>query len=452
MSSASPELGFDERRLLLACARLELDPASEATVNELLRKPIDWDALVFYARVHSIAPLVNRHLNRIDGDLVPDRARRGLLALVHRTVYQNRIFSQENTSLVSAFDAAEVPVIIPKGISVAEVIYGDLELRPLIDLLFLVEPDRFSAGFEVMLSRGYSATRVRPPHAAYEWMCPLRLFQREDASRMRVLLKAELISTPPRRHRFTTERLWPEARRAAVAGHSYLILSPIDQILYLALQADFHGHFNQAARGTVDPVELVFARWSSNRLVRFVDLHETVRHYGDELDWDGLVARARTCRIDDAAHSGLALTNDLFGPTAPPQALQALSGRAQPRLRRAVLRRVAQRLESQSPIGRVLGAGWDWLGHRRQKELFSLIGLLEVAFPGLRALRAENPSRSLPTLLGMAIWQAATTVSRSVWMFLLTAVGRHGAARFPYRTPETAEPAPELEAGATRAP
>ncbi|MGH2992331.1 MAG: nucleotidyltransferase domain-containing protein [Solirubrobacterales bacterium] len=436
MSAALPELGPSERRLLLSCARVELDPADESALGELVREPLDWDAIVFFAHLHSVAPLVHRHLEQLgDGDLVPDRARGRLLALAHRAAYQNRIFARENAALVADFDAADVPVIVPKGISVVELVYGDLELRPLIDLLFLVAPHRLAAGGGVMLSRGYTAMRVRPPHAAYQWLCPQRWFRREDASRMFVLLKAHLVDTPPRRHRFTPERLWPEARPASVAGHTYLTLAPTDQVLYLCLQGDCHGHFNRAALGTIDPVDLLFAEWSHNRLVRFVDIHEAVRHHRQELDWDRLVARARSCGIEDAAHSSLVMTNALLGDTAPAEAIEALSGRPPPRLRQALLGPIAQSPPRPSPPRGVLASGWERLGQRRQKELFRLIGLLEVAFPGLRALRAEDRSRSAPRLLGTAASQAATTMSRSVSMFLQAAVGRRGAPRSPAADP-----------------
>jgi hypothetical protein len=425
LSAALTDLGPSERRLLLTCARVDLDPTHEAAVGELLREPLDWDAIVFLARVHSVAPLVHRHLDELGGGLVPERTRGELLALAHRAAYQNRIFARENAALVADFDAADVPVIVPKGIPVAELVYGDLDLRPMIDLLFLVAPHRLAAGGGVMLSRGFTAMRVRPPHAAYQWLCPQRWFRREDASRMFVLLKAHLVDAPPRRHRFTPERLWAEARPAP-AGQGYHMLGAIDQVLYLCLQGDSHGHFNSAALGGIEPADLLFAEWSHNRLVRFVDIHETVRRQREELDWDALVARARSCGIEDAAHSSLLMTNALLGPTAPAEAIGGLSGRPPPRLRRALLGSVSRR-----PPRGVVASGWERLDQRQQKELFRLIGLLEVAFPGLRALRAEDPSLSMPALLGRVVLQAATTVARSVWMFVQAAVGRRGAARSP---------------------
>jgi hypothetical protein len=197
-------------------------------------------------------------------------------------------------------------------------------------------------------------------------------------------------------------------------------------VLFLCLQADKHGHFNRAAVWATDPADLLFAKWSNNRLVRFTDIYEAIRHYGDELDWEALVARARSCAIEDAAHASLLMTDRLLGPTAPDGVLQALAGRRRPRIRRALLAAVVGPGTSPSPRGFV-ASRWERLGHRRQQELFRLVGLLEVAFPGLRALRAEHATYSTLRLLALSAKQAASTVSRSVWFFLLARAG----ARLP---------------------
>jgi Uncharacterised nucleotidyltransferase len=424
-----PELGPNERRLLLTCARVELDSGHATAVGELVREPLDWDAIVSFAHLHSVASLVHRHL-RDHVDRVPVQARRRLLALAHRTAYQNRIFARESADLAADLQAVGLPVIVPKGVNVVELVYGDLGLRPLIDLLFLLPLAGFQPAAEVMLRRGYSEVQIRPPHAAYQWACPKRYYLKEDGFPLLVLHKAEMIDLPPRRHRFTSDRLWPHARFASVTGQKVLTLAPIDQVLYLCLQADNHGYLNRAALGEMDPAHLLFAEWSNNRLVRFTDINETIRHHRHELDWDRLVARARSCGVEDAAHASLLLTDRLLGRSVQPGVLEALSPGHRPRLRRALLVAVA---EPRAPrlAGGARAARWERLGQRRQKELFRLIGFLEVAFPGLRAMRAEHREWSSPKLLGMLVLQAANTVSRSVGAVLRAWMQRGGTTQRP---------------------
>jgi hypothetical protein len=430
LSAALPELGPSERKLLLRCARIELDSPDEAAIGGLVRERLDWKAIVYHARLHSVAPLVHRHLSRLDDDLVPDAARRQLLAAAHGTAYRSRMFARENAGLAARFDAAGIPVIIPKGISLAEVVYGDLALRPLIDLLFLLSPDRMQAAGAAVLDGGYAAMRVRPPHAAYQWTCPQRRYLKQDDSQLLVLLKTHVIDTPPRRNRFRQEILWPDARPTTITGQTVLMLAPVDQVLYLCLQADANGHFNRAAVGTREPADLMFSGWSNNRLVRFMDIRESARHHREELDWDRLVARARSCGIADAVHANLLLTERALGTTVPSGALQALAGYRRPRMRRTLLGAVAEPPGRLSPR-RTVAAAWERLGWRRQKELFRLAALVQFAFPGPRTLRAEREGRSAPSLLGISALHAATTLARSITSLLLASFRDRDAPGWP---------------------
>ncbi len=431
MTATLPRIGPRERRLLLACARTELDGADEAAIGELVREPLDWDAVVLYARLHSVAPLVHRHLSRLDdGEAIPEAPRREMLAAAHRTAYQGGIFARENAAILGGFESAGIPAMVSRGISTAEFAYGDVGLRPLIDLTYLVKPDRLEAAGESILGRGYAAVRVRPAHAAYQWTCPQRRYVRQDRTRLLALLKTHMVDIPSRRNRFRLETVWSQARPATVTGRTALTPSPVDQMLALCLPADANGHFNRAAVGRCEPAELLFAQWSNNRLVRFVDIRETARRHGDQLDWDRLVERARSCGIEDATHVCLLLTERLLGTTVPAEALEALSGRPPPRMRRAMLAAIAQPAERPSPR-RAFASAWERIGQRRQKEFFRLAALARYAVPEQQALRAERADRSAATAAGITALQAVTTVARSIWSFLAAAFRGREAPGWP---------------------
>jgi len=139
MRGQIPPLGAAERRLLCNCARLEMDAAVRADTEALLRQPLDWDAILFHARLHSVGSLLHRWVKRCDDHVqTPAAARQGLLRLYHAADYRNRLFAREHLRIVEALDQAGVPVIIPKGLSLLDEVYGSLALRPLIDLIFLV--------------------------------------------------------------------------------------------------------------------------------------------------------------------------------------------------------------------------------------------------------------------------------------------------------------------------
>jgi hypothetical protein len=409
--SAAPALGRRERRLLLTCARRDLGTRELERLVGLVAEPLDWEAIAFHARLHSVGPLAHRHLDSLPNrDCVPAAARRPLLALAHRAAYRNRFFSRENAALIDAFSRAGSRVIVPKAISLVELVYGDLRLRPLIDLAFVVRPHEVSAVEAALLARGYAPTPVGRVRALWRWSCPHRWYARDGEIRFSVVLQAGLLSWP-RRHRLTTDALWKRARNASLGGTEALVPGPVDQLICLCLQTDCMGFFNRAAADTVAPEDLLFADWSNNRLIRFTDIHETLRHHRDEIDWERLVSRARACAVEDAVRVSLELTRALLG-TEVPEVLARLSPGLRPRLRRRLL--TAARAADRRPVGRRLPAlAWNGLGPRRQLELLRLVGLAELAFPGLGALRAEHRRRSRPALAALAVRHASGVLTRS---------------------------------------
>ena len=414
----TPALGPLERRLLLCCGRLEPGPEELAAVEALLGERLDWDAVVFGARLHSIGPLVYANLDRIGAwSRAPDDARRGLFRLSHRAAYQNRLYADENRRLVRAFDAAGVPVIIHKGMSLVERIYGGLGRRPLIDLIFLVPEGAVDLASRALADHGYRRRLPAPVEGLYRWTCPQRHFIAQREMRMDVLLQWNPINWP-RLHRFSAEPLWDRAEQATVNGESVRVLSPIDQVLYLCVQADNHGFYNRVADG-LDPVDLLFREWTNNRLIRFTDLYEVIRRFADAIDWNLLVERAHDAAIEDAARASLSLTNSLLGPVVPTAVLEALDSERSLRLRRHVARAMAadRRWTRVRPSSRVR------IGH--------FVGWAEYCFPERKLVGARYGPR--PLSLGL---HATRALARSGLgyggAFARAAPGR--AARFAART------------------
>jgi Uncharacterised nucleotidyltransferase len=412
VSTRVPTLGQDERRLLLRCARIELGTEREAEVTELLRAPLDWDAILFFARLHSVGSLLHRHVKRLgDPALVPDRARRGLLALYQRADYRNRMFARENTRLVEAMGTAGIPVIVQKGLPLAELVYGSLALRPLIDLIFMVPRGELMATGELLVSQGYSARPVPLRKAVYDWCCPQAWFLKNDRFKLRVLVKGEIINWAPR-HRFAPDKVWARAQPAEVAGARVLLLSPVDLVLYLCVTADSHGFFNQVALGEIDPAALVFDVWSHNRLVRFTDIHEVFVHHRGTLDWDAVANTARAYRIEAAARTSLLLTEQLFGQTLPDGVIDGLSPARGTPPRRALLTVATQRRPRRSLSG-LAARAWAGVGLNRQRDMLWLTGLAELVFPSPGWLRATHGSPSRSRLIGLAGLQASRTLLHS---------------------------------------
>lgn len=434
------ELGALEQRLMITCARLQLESDHRAEVEALLEEPLDWRQIVQHARLHSVAPLLSHHLRDAPAGKIPDHARADLLRLHHRAAFQNRLYERENSALLEAFREASIPTLIPKGISIVEHVYGDLGLRPLIDLMFLVPAEKVTNVQRVLVGRGYLRDRPRPIHGLYRWACPQLIYKRRGSMHFAALVVWDLVSWP-RLHRFDTERVWPRGRRATVSGQPTLVLSPEDLVLYLCQMADNHGHFNRVAGDELTPADLLFTEWTNNRLVRFTDLHEVIRYHAAELSWELLVQRARESHLDGAAFASLRLAGALLGSKVDGSVLEELrpNGTSSSPRRRVFASLIASgsREHGLSRSARI-GRWWRTRRPYTQILLGRLLGWIEISFPDLDALRRIYGLGSRTAALAPYLVHAGRSLVRSPASYaglrILRALG-HGAAPVSSPTP-----------------
>jgi hypothetical protein len=441
------ELGGPERRLVIICARLELEPFHRVEVEALLEEHLDWHQIVQHARLHSVAPLLHHHLRDAPAGAIPDHARGDHLRLHHRAAFQNRLYEQENALLLEVFRQASIPTLVPKGISIVEHVYGDLGLRPLIDLMFLVSPEKVTDVKKALVGCGYLRDRPRPVHGLYRWSCPQLIYKRCGAMHFAALVVWDLVSWP-RLHGFDTRRVWPRARRATVSGQPTLVLSPEDLVLYLCQMADNHGHFNRVARHELRPADLLFTDWTNNRLVRFTDLHEVIRYHAGELSWELLVERARESDLNGAAWATLRLAAALLGTEIDDSVLEELrpAGVSSSLRRRIFAALVASESRDHARCRRRrLGQWWRSRRPYTQILLGRLLGWVEISFPDRDALRRIYGLRSRPAALAVCVAHGGRSLLRSpasyVGLRVLRALG-HGAAPASSPYPRTLEDRP----------
>jgi hypothetical protein len=382
VSKRVPYLGPDERQLILNCARLELDGPLVYQTERILRRRPDWETLLLFAEAHSVAPLLHHHLRRLNGSgLIPPEARRRLLQLAHRTDYRNRQYSEALHELLEIFVEGGVPVIVLKGLSLVELVYRDFSLRPLIDLNLLIPRENLEPARNLLLQRGYVVSRgERSP--LYRWLHSLLVFVKPGSFQVHLMLQWDVLSWP-RMHAIDLRRFWEEAQPARLSGRDALIPSPVDFVLYLCLQADKYGYMNSPAVYVEDPAGFIFDEQTHNRLIRFTDLYEAIRHYQEVIDWEVLIERARASGIEGSVYNTFYWVTKLFGPVIEPRVLKSLRPPRPRRLRRWLFK-IAEQPTDQLSDGAVkaLFRRW-WLNKREssQLQLITVLNRLEFIFP-----------------------------------------------------------------------
>jgi Uncharacterised nucleotidyltransferase len=100
----------------------------------------EWERLIALALRHKVAPVVYVRLKGHGLTPTPKAAER--LRQIHlASATRNLRLFQELGNILSALQAANLPVIPLKGACLAETVYGNIALRPMGDVDLLVKPD-----------------------------------------------------------------------------------------------------------------------------------------------------------------------------------------------------------------------------------------------------------------------------------------------------------------------
>lgn len=288
-------------RLLLACVRRGRDPVE---IEMLLRSDLDWERFLNDATHHGVAPLVYSTLKRAaDRGTVPPAVMELLARLYYQQAAVNGHLYAELRKILEACARAGIPVLVLKGAAIAERVYGNIALRPMRDLDLLVRRNDLEATDHLLRGLGHVPDESNQSAAWYrDHHHHLALYGAPDG-RAAVELHHHIVApTPP--VPIPIEDLWRRAR-PTTAGVGALALCPEDLLLHLCLHASLNHQFSLGLR----PI---------------CDIAQTVRYYGDEIDWEQVRHRAGQWAVGKYVYLTLRLARDLVDATVPEELLDSL--------------------------------------------------------------------------------------------------------------------------------
>jgi hypothetical protein len=225
-----------------------------------LPRALDWTTLEAMARYQGLEPILHDLVVRHPaiGSEVPDTLR----ATWERVYYGIRIRNSEALNLLSRIlercDEAGVSVLVLKGPSVLAEVYGDIGLRPMVDLDVLCRPGDLLVLRDVVTALGFSA--AGPPYLhTVSFYC--------DAHEVLLELHFDLYDFVAQKTLFLTGA-WKNGRVTSIEEWSFPVLPPEHQIVFelshwvwhrfaldLRHVVDFAGRL-LLNRGTVDKARL----------------------------------------------------------------------------------------------------------------------------------------------------------------------------------------------------
>jgi hypothetical protein len=141
-----------ETQFLLTASRVKFDARAAGQIGELLRRPIDWAALLELAIPHGTLPLMSRNLRETE---TPDLLLRQMALYADRIRTRSERARQELGETLSELRRRGVEAIPFKGLTLEGTIYGGEALREFADMDLMVRPDQVGAAMEALQSLGY---------------------------------------------------------------------------------------------------------------------------------------------------------------------------------------------------------------------------------------------------------------------------------------------------------
>lgn len=144
-----------EDKLLLCCARKNIDPKNKDKILALTQKTLNWDYLLKLAAKHKLNQLLYFQLNSICPERVPDKILDQLRDDFQGNAHNNLLLTGELIKILEEFDSNGICAIHYKGPSLALLAYDSLSLRQFVDIDIIVNKLNTKKVTELMIMLGY---------------------------------------------------------------------------------------------------------------------------------------------------------------------------------------------------------------------------------------------------------------------------------------------------------
>jgi hypothetical protein len=140
--------------LAAACCRWPASEARNAAVRNAAAGVTDWNHFLWLVRRQRIAGLVHDALLLAGVDF-PSATAKKLKAWAERIGRRNSVLAAETVRLQRALESANIPVLVLKGVALAQLAYGSLGAKHARDIDLLVPPERAETAMQLLEREGY---------------------------------------------------------------------------------------------------------------------------------------------------------------------------------------------------------------------------------------------------------------------------------------------------------
>ncbi|WP_028320823.1 nucleotidyltransferase domain-containing protein [Desulfatiglans anilini] len=284
----------ETERLLLEL--LNRNPAVPEPAATALLGPSDWDRLLALAKIMRISPLLYYRLREKGlSHHLPDACRSSLRQACLDTTLRNLRAYGALRRLARLLEREDIPVIVLKGMFLADAVYRDIGLREMNDIDLLARPQHVQRIAELAGELGYAPRVDVNQEDAEEIHLHLPRLIKEGEAGFEIHWN---VTHSNRRYRIDPDELWKRALPVKLQGTNVLAFCPEDMLLHLCLHTSYHHQFAFGLRPSCDIAELLL--WC-----------------GDRFDWDAVLERSERWGWGRGVYMALLLAKKLVDAPVP---------------------------------------------------------------------------------------------------------------------------------------
>ena len=329
LSHFSRELPIEAQLILRAINYSHRPTSPEAIALVLEQQDFSWKKVLELSRMHGTTPLLHKMLKDYRGAAIPDAMRLQIQQDFHQIGLLISIQTEVLKKLVLSFDAADLQMIVFKGLPLGELAYGNAVWRKPGDIDILIHAHHFAPARNVLSSLGFDTKMSRlEERQQLDTQQQLTFYGNTTDIDLHFTLQQRSFLKMPYAATFDSENVWKRMSSVTLGGVAVPCLSPEDLFNLLCIHGAKHGWY---------------------RLYMLVDLAAMMANVA--INWQKVSIRARRIKAERMLGLGVLLVHKLFGIPIPQPIGQTIrNDGAMGQLSNLILRRLFDEKAADKPL------------------------------------------------------------------------------------------------------
>lgn len=279
-----------ELRFISSCFNINYQIESKKIIENLLNKNLDWDFILKKIIQSDIAPLAFYNLSGFKNTEIPAWFLENLKNRRDSAIVKNLFLYREADRLIDLLTRVNISAIALKGAFMSDIIYQNIDVRPLSDIDILIKKSDLEKTEAMMQKNSY--IKIGGDLAAMQYI--------PDHGQSKTLIELHHALNIPNDISLPEDFMWSRAEKKEKSPAGMLYPSIEDSIIYAALH--FFHHISEAF--------LLYAALPS--LKSILDIHEIISKKQNEIDWNYIVEFSKKYKIRYILYLSLSLSKTYF--------------------------------------------------------------------------------------------------------------------------------------------